>query len=185
MPSDCSATSPPSPAARPPPRRASITGRRSSLLTASACARSRPRSLAAFLHLDDLVGDRTVRLTVHGRRGLLARRLDQTEHLAGALVEPVPEVVHPVLVLDGQVLAVRVGHLVLVGAFHPVVYVEIQRHRESSSRGSRLPASPSAAARRGRCPARSCRRFRAQGSCWPGETRRSGRHDTGVPARSI
>src|SRR5262249_21026071 len=42
------------------------------------------RGLRAFLHLDDLVSQEAVRLAVHRGRRFLARRLHETEDLAGA-----------------------------------------------------------------------------------------------------
>src|SRR5690348_16634864 len=60
---------------------------------ASACGGWPPRSLGAFLDLDDLVGDHAVRLAVHGLGRLLAGRLHEAEDLARALVEPVAQIV--------------------------------------------------------------------------------------------
>ena len=50
------------------------------------------RRRPALLHLGDRIRDQAVRLPVHGVRGSVVRRLDEAEHLAGALVEPVAQV---------------------------------------------------------------------------------------------
>ena len=42
-----------------------------------------------------------------GVRGLLVRRLDETEDLPLTLVEPVLQVLDPVLVLDGEIFLRR------------------------------------------------------------------------------
>src|SRR5262249_47916448 len=84
--------------------------------------------LGSFLHLDDLIGDHPVRLTVHGLRRFLARRLHEAEHLARAFVEPVAEVVHPVLLLDLQILAMGVRGHIRRQRLDLVVHVEIERH---------------------------------------------------------
>src|SRR5690242_19774494 len=69
-----------------------------------------------------------MRLAVHGLRGLLARRLHEAEHLACALVEPVAEVVHAVLLLDLQILPMGVRGHVGSERLDLVVHVEVERH---------------------------------------------------------
>ena len=72
--------------------------------------------------------DEAVSFAMNGNRGLLARRLDQAEHLAGFLVVPVLQVLHAVLVLRVEVTLVRTGDRVLRQARYVVVNVNEQRH---------------------------------------------------------
>src|SRR5215212_11847986 len=57
-----------------------------------------------FLYLGYLVGHKTMRLAVYGLGRFLVRGVRQAEDLARLLVEPVLEVLDPVLVLDLLVL---------------------------------------------------------------------------------
>src|SRR5438067_12633815 len=56
-----------------------------------------------FLDLGDVVRDQTVGLTVNRGRCLLARRVNEAEHLARPLVEPVLQVLDAVPVLNLQI----------------------------------------------------------------------------------
>jgi hypothetical protein len=58
----------------------------------------------------------------------LGGRLDQAEDLAGALVEPVAEIAHAILLLDLEVLLVR--QLAYLGgeAVDPVVDIHVEGH---------------------------------------------------------
>src|SRR5919107_1051190 len=82
----------------------------------------------AFLDLGYLVGDQAVGLAVHGLGRLLVRGLCQAEDLARLFVEPVPEVLDPVLVLDLLVLPVGVGDRLGGQAFDVPVVINEQRH---------------------------------------------------------
>src|SRR5438094_246789 len=86
------------------------------------------RRLRPFLHFDDLVRDQPVRLAVDRCRGLLAGCLDETEHLAGPLVEPVAQIVDTVLVLDLEILLVRVTQRLSLQAVDLMVHIEIEWH---------------------------------------------------------
>jgi len=57
----------------------------------------------AFLHLVDFVGDQAMGLAVHGLGCRGGRSLNQAEHLAALLVDPVPPVPDLVLALRLQV----------------------------------------------------------------------------------
>src|SRR6266850_7904196 len=87
------------------------------------------RSLRPFLHFDDLVGDQAVGLTVHRGGGFLARSLDETEDLARALVVPVAQIADAVLVLDLEILLMRVPQRLSLQSVDLVVHVEIEWHR--------------------------------------------------------
>src|SRR6185503_15443840 len=127
-PCGCSARSRPAAPRRISSRRARTIWRGSRSRRRWACSRSPRRSLAPFLHLDDLVGDGAVCLAVDGLRGLLAGSLDEAEDLARSLVVPVLQVVDAVLVLALQVLAVGVGEPLRGQPVDLVVHVEIERH---------------------------------------------------------
>jgi hypothetical protein len=60
--------------------------------------------LRTFLDLGYLVSDQTMRLAVDGLRRFLVGSFGKAEDLAAVLVEPVPMVGNPVLVLDFLVL---------------------------------------------------------------------------------
>ena len=51
-----------------------------------------------------------MRLTVKGLRSFLVRNFRKAEDLTSVLVEPIPVVLNPVVVLDLHVLPVEVGH---------------------------------------------------------------------------
>jgi hypothetical protein len=76
-----------------------------------------------FLDLGYLVRHQTVRLTVYGLSRFLVRGVRQAEDLARILVEPVLEVLDPVLLLDLPVLPVGVSDSHCGQAFHAPVMV--------------------------------------------------------------
>ncbi|VXB70832.1 hypothetical protein AERO9AM_20707 [Aeromicrobium sp. 9AM] len=86
-----------------------------------------------FLDRDELVGEQPVRLTVHALGGCGVRSLDEAEHLARVLVEPVLLVVDAVLALDLEVLGMGTGDGVCGEAFDLVVDVHEQSHEFSPS----------------------------------------------------
>ena len=65
--------------------------------------------LHPFFHLDDFIGDQTMRFAMDFHRGLLAGSADKAEDLARSLIEPVLQVLHPVFLLDLEVLLVGAG----------------------------------------------------------------------------
>src|SRR5919201_1680465 len=83
----------------------------------------------ALLDLEDGLRLEAVGLAMDLDRGVTVRRLDQAEHLAGLLVDPVVLVVDPVRALDADVLGMcaRDGFRLDAGE---VVDVEIGRHRK-------------------------------------------------------
>src|SRR5215213_574904 len=83
----------------------------------------------AFLDLGYLVGEQAVCLAVDGLGRLLVRGLCQAEDLARLFVEPVPEVLDPVLVQDLLVLPVGVGDRLGGEPFDVLVVVHEHRHR--------------------------------------------------------
>ena len=68
-------------------------------------------------------------LAVHIHSRLLAGGFSKTPDLASLLVEPVPVVLNPVLVLDFHVLSVGVGHRFCGQPFDVLVVVHEQWHR--------------------------------------------------------
>src|SRR4051794_1228437 len=94
----------------------------------SAAASAVGRGSGALLDRDHLVGDQPVRLAVHPRGGLGVRRLDQAEHLARALVEPVLLVVDPVGALRLEVSLVGTGHRLGGQPLDLLVDIHEQRH---------------------------------------------------------
>src|ERR1700730_1330316 len=67
-------------------------------------------------------------LLVHGRRGLLAGRVHQAEHRTRAFVEPVFEVLDPVLRLNFQVSLVGAGDGISGETVDLVMVIHVQRH---------------------------------------------------------
>src|SRR5215203_6677146 len=94
--------------------------------------------LRSFLDLGYLIRSEAMGLLVDGVRGFRVRCLHQAEDLALLLVEPVLDVVHPMLFLGFEVLCVSVGHSLRGQPFHVLVVVHIQGHRCPP-----LPAFPS------------------------------------------
>src|SRR5262249_54572574 len=125
------------------------TGRR----TGSGAGIADTRSLRSFLHFDDLVGDQTVGFAVDRGGGFLARRLHQTEDLARALVVPVAQVADAVLVLDLEILLMRVPDRLGVESVDLVVHVEIKWHRSPLAPRRRSQKCRSTAERRQHDPA--------------------------------
>ena len=100
---------------------------------------------AALSHLGDLVGDQTVRLAVHGRCGLLGGCLDQAEDGTASLVEPVLQVVDPMLRLHFEISLVRACDCVSSESVDFVMLVHVERHdvfslQCSSDRGEPITA---------------------------------------------
>ncbi len=77
----------------------------------------------AFLDLGYLVRNQTMRLAVYGLGRFFVGGFYEAEDLARLLVEPVPVVLHPVLVLDFEVLLVGVGYRLRRQALHAPVVV--------------------------------------------------------------
>src|SRR5207249_5148511 len=78
---------------------------RSSLTFAAAS------KLRTFFHLKDLVSQETMRLAVDFFSRFLIRCVHQTEDLALAFIQPIPEVFHPVLSLNLEILHMGVGDI--------------------------------------------------------------------------
>jgi hypothetical protein len=70
----------------------------------------------------------TVRLAVHGFGGLLARGFAETKDLARTLVEPIPQVVDPILALNLQILPMGLRDAVGGQAIDLVMNVQVERH---------------------------------------------------------
>lgn len=69
-----------------------------------------------------------MRLAMDGRRSLGARGFDEAEGFAVRLVHPVPEVLHPVLILNLQVLGVRASNIRSRGALGQVFVHIHEKH---------------------------------------------------------
>src|SRR5688572_10347416 len=124
----------------------------------------RTRACSSLQDRVDLVGHQTVRLAVHGVRGVGVRRLDQAEDLAALLIHPVVEVAHPVTVLDAEVGRVSPCDVGRARAVRQVVVnIHVQRHPSHLLSATTLGGRPfrdrsARPAGRGRC---SPVRFRA------------------------
>jgi hypothetical protein len=66
-------------------------------------------NLRAVLDLNDIVGNQSMGLAMHGRRGIRVRSVDKAKDLASAFIVPVLQVLHPVLVLCCHVTLVSTG----------------------------------------------------------------------------
>ena len=84
--------------------------------------------LLALLDLDDLVCDKAVGLTVYCLSCFFVRGLAQTENTAIVFVEPVFQILHPVLLLNLEVLLVGPCDRFGSQSFHTFVNVHIEWH---------------------------------------------------------
>ena len=86
-------------------------------------------------HLDDVVGNQTMGLSVHRFQRLSVRPLGETEHGPFVIVEPVGDVTNLVLVLNSQVEFVRGGD---VGSSRTgrLVSIEEQGHARKANSGA-------------------------------------------------
>jgi hypothetical protein len=73
-------------------------------------------------------------LLVNTHCGLDIRRIDQAEPCPSRMVEPVGEKLHPVLTLNFEILAVRLGY-VARGQTAQIMSIQINRHLNDSSNG--------------------------------------------------
>jgi len=110
-------------------------------VTASAATAATPPSLAkrvvrigillssgSFLNLIDVVGDKAVSLPVNVGSGLWRGGLDQAEHLAVGLIDPVPEVPDVVSTLGLEIGQVCLGDVVHRHAAVDLVNIHEKRH---------------------------------------------------------
>src|SRR6266567_8405242 len=84
--------------------------------------------LGAFLDLDDLSCQQPMGFAVYRCSGFFARSLDQAKNRAAAFIEPVLQVIGPVLLLNFQVSRVRTRGRVPCQSFHLAVNVHIECH---------------------------------------------------------
>src|SRR5262249_49164928 len=84
--------------------------------------------LRAFLDLDDLARHQTMRFAVNRLRGFFARSVNQAKNGAAVLVEPVLDVINPVLLLHFQVARMRACHRFLGQSLQITVNVHKQCH---------------------------------------------------------
>jgi hypothetical protein len=70
---------------------------------------TKERIYGSVAHLDDVVGNQTVRLSVHSLQRLSVRPLCETKHAPFVFIEPIRDVANFVLVLNGKVEFVRGG----------------------------------------------------------------------------
>src|SRR5215813_15593109 len=87
-----------------------------------------PRRSFALFHLDDLIGDQTVRPTMDlsGCRGV--RRFDEAEYFARALVEPVVEILHIERFLRRKVCFMRALDSLSCQPIHVMMDVHVEGH---------------------------------------------------------
>src|ERR1041384_8141282 len=87
-----------------------------------------------LLDLVDLLGDEPVRLAVHRRRRVRARRFAEAEDLSLLRIVPILEIADPVLPLRREILLVRLGDVVRRRALHVLVHIHVERHVPSWDR---------------------------------------------------
>ena len=80
-----------------------------------------------------------MRLAVDGLCGFLVRSFSKAEDLAALLIEPVPVILNPVLVLDFEVLLVGVSYRLRRQALHAPVVVHEHWHRTNPPFATRSP----------------------------------------------
>ena len=85
----------------------------------------------AFVDLDDVIGHQSVRFPMHGSSRLGIRSFNQAVDGTFGLVEPVLLVVHPVLLLGGQVRLMSALDRFLGEVRHVPVSIHVERHRSS------------------------------------------------------
>src|SRR4029078_6516726 len=92
--------------------------------------------------------------------GLHVRRLDEAEHFAGLVVEPVAQVLHAVLPLRFEILGVRDPDSVFPQPRDVTVNVHVKRHgsllRKATRRRARPTCSSSRTFRRNCAPTARC-----------------------------
>jgi hypothetical protein len=84
--------------------------------------------LIALHDLYDFICDAAVGLTVYGLSRFFARRSAQTKYRALCFVEPVMQVLHPMLALNRKVLLVALCSPCGSQSFHTSVNVHIKWH---------------------------------------------------------
>src|SRR5918994_1150756 len=77
-------------------------------------------------NFDNLARNMAVRLTMHALGGILVGRIHEAEGGAPLVVKPVSEEFYPILILDFEVLAMRVSD---VGGCYPVHIVTVHEDR--------------------------------------------------------
>ena len=70
---------------------------------------TKKRVYGSVTHLDDVVGNQTVSLSVHSFQGLSVRALCETKHGPFVSIEPIRDVTNFVFVLNSEVEFVRRG----------------------------------------------------------------------------
>jgi hypothetical protein len=80
---------------------------------------------------DNLSRDMAVRFAMYALGGVLVRRINEAERRAALLVEPVGEEFYSILILDFEILAMRVRDIGGRYSFH-IVAVHEDRHRKRS-----------------------------------------------------
>lgn len=99
----------------------------------------RSASSRSFLDLIDVIGDQTVGLPVDIRSSLGRGSLDQAEHLASSLIDPVPQVAHVVGSLGLQVGEVRLSDVIHRNSTIDLVNIHEERHFGAPFLGRRIP----------------------------------------------
>src|SRR5438874_13444652 len=84
--------------------------------------------LGAFLDLNDLSCQQTMSFAVYRFSGFFARSLAQAKHCAAAFIEPVLQVIDPVLLLNVEVSRVRTCDRFPCQPFNLTVNVHVKCH---------------------------------------------------------
>src|SRR3990170_1753655 len=96
------------------------------------CRHRRQSTLRALGNLVDLIGHKTMRFTMYGRRSLGVRSVNETEDLAHSLIDPIVLVVHPILGLGLEISLMRSRDIgCRYSTFHRM-YIHIRRHAFAS-----------------------------------------------------
>lgn len=90
---------------------------------------TKKRIYGPITHLDDVVGDQTVRLPMNSFQGLSVGPLGETKHSPFRVIEPVGDVADFVFVLNGEIECVRGGD-VGSGCARRLVSIKEQGHTE-------------------------------------------------------
>src|SRR5260221_2304341 len=84
-------------------------------------------SPCAFLDLDDLIGHQPMGLAMHSYSGIFARSLAEAKNCASAFI-PVPQVLDPVLLLNGEIAGGSTSSRFSRQPFHVTVNVHVECH---------------------------------------------------------
>jgi hypothetical protein len=81
-----------------------------------------------FLHFENVIGNESVSLAMHGARSLRRRGVDQAEDLAMGLIHPVAEVSDVMRALRFEVCGVGLGNVMGSGSAADSVDIHVEGH---------------------------------------------------------